>query len=223
MKPGRPTRIDCQYTRNGVASLFMMFAPLEGWRRVKVIDPRTAVDYAHVLKDLADVHFAQAATIVLVPGQPLPHRLPGLPAAEAKRPLYLRPIEADIAGLDLRIGERREPYSAQHALLMQIPGVDCVVAAVQIAEIGVDMSVFLSVYHLAAWAGVCPAIMRAPAARRAVGARKGNVHVSAILVGAAISASARRRNKRPAGALAQLAQFGVRFRDFGQCGASQIK
>jgi hypothetical protein len=44
----------------------MMFAPLEGWRRVKVTDRHTAVDYAHVLKDLADVHFANARTIVLV-------------------------------------------------------------------------------------------------------------------------------------------------------------
>lgn len=53
----------------------------------------------------------------------------------------LEAIEADIATLDQRIGERLEPYSAQHALLMQIPGVDWVVAAVLIAEIGVDMSV----------------------------------------------------------------------------------
>jgi hypothetical protein len=30
MKPGRPARIDYEYTRNGVANLFMMFAPLEG-------------------------------------------------------------------------------------------------------------------------------------------------------------------------------------------------
>jgi transposase len=36
----------------------------------------------------------------------------------------LEAIEADIAALDLRIGERLEPYSAPHALLMQIPGVD---------------------------------------------------------------------------------------------------
>jgi hypothetical protein len=39
---------------------------------------------------------------------------------------------------------------------MQIPGVDRVIAASLIAEIGIDMSVFLSVHHLAAWAGVCP-------------------------------------------------------------------
>ena len=44
----------------------MMFAPLEGWRHVKVTDRRTAIDYAKVLKDLADVHFADAEQIVLV-------------------------------------------------------------------------------------------------------------------------------------------------------------
>ena len=60
----------------------------------------------------------------------------------------LEAIEADIATLDLRIGERLQPYCTQHALLMQIPGVDWLVAAVLIAEIGVNMSVFLSVYHL---------------------------------------------------------------------------
>jgi hypothetical protein len=44
----------------------MVFAPLEGWRHVKVADRPTAVDYARVLKDLADLHFANAKTIVLV-------------------------------------------------------------------------------------------------------------------------------------------------------------
>src|SRR5271166_3418589 len=36
MKPGRPARCDYEYERNGVANLFMMFAPLEGWRCVEV-------------------------------------------------------------------------------------------------------------------------------------------------------------------------------------------
>ena len=40
----------------------------------------------------------------------------------------LEAIEHDIAALDLRIVERLEPYRAQHALLMQIPGVDWLVA-----------------------------------------------------------------------------------------------
>jgi hypothetical protein len=63
MKPGRPARLDYEYERNGTANLFMMFGPLEGWRHVKVTDRHTAVDYAHVLKDLADLHFANAKTI----------------------------------------------------------------------------------------------------------------------------------------------------------------
>ena len=49
MKPGHPARRDYEYERNGTANLFMMFAPLEGWRRVKVTDRRTAIDYAHAL------------------------------------------------------------------------------------------------------------------------------------------------------------------------------
>jgi hypothetical protein len=64
MIPGRPARYDYEYERNETANLFMMFAPLEGWRRVKVTDRHAAVGYAHVLKDLADVHFANAKTMV---------------------------------------------------------------------------------------------------------------------------------------------------------------
>jgi hypothetical protein len=56
-KPGREARHDYEHARNGVANLFMMFAPLEGWRHVKVTDRHTAIDYAHALKDLSDSIF----------------------------------------------------------------------------------------------------------------------------------------------------------------------
>jgi len=56
-KPGRPARHDYEYERNGTANLFMLFAPLEGWRHVEVTDHHAAVDYAQVLKDLSDTHF----------------------------------------------------------------------------------------------------------------------------------------------------------------------
>ena len=56
MKAGRPACFDYEYERNGTANLFMMFAPLEGWRGVKITDRHTAVDYAQVLKDLADIY-----------------------------------------------------------------------------------------------------------------------------------------------------------------------
>jgi DDE superfamily endonuclease len=89
MKPGRPARYDYEYERNGTANLFMLFAPLEGWRHIKVTDRHTAVDYAHVLKELADHHFASAAKIVLVQDNLNIHCQASLyeafPAAEARR------------------------------------------------------------------------------------------------------------------------------------------
>ena len=65
-KPGRPARHDYEYERNGTANLFMLFAPLEGWRHVEVTDRHAAVDYARLLKDLSDTHFPEASKIVLV-------------------------------------------------------------------------------------------------------------------------------------------------------------
>ena len=89
MKPGQPARVDHEYERNGTANLFMMFAPLEGWRHVKVTDRRTAVDYAQALADLADIHFAAAHKIVLVQDNLNTHTAASLyqafPAAEARR------------------------------------------------------------------------------------------------------------------------------------------
>jgi hypothetical protein len=86
---GAPGSFDYEYQRNGTANLFMMFAPLEGWRHVKVTDRHTAVDYAHVLKDLADTHFAHAKTIVLVQDNLSIHSKASLyeafPAVEARR------------------------------------------------------------------------------------------------------------------------------------------
>ena len=36
MKPGQPARYDYEYKRGGAQSLFMLFAPLEGWRWVEL-------------------------------------------------------------------------------------------------------------------------------------------------------------------------------------------
>jgi len=66
MKPGQPERGDYEYKRNGTANLFMMFAPLEGWRHIEITDRRTAIDYAHALEALSDTHFKNAKKIILV-------------------------------------------------------------------------------------------------------------------------------------------------------------
>ncbi len=59
-------KCDYEYERNGVSNLFMMFAPLEGKRHVKVTDQRTKVDWAYCMKDLVDVHYPQAEKITVV-------------------------------------------------------------------------------------------------------------------------------------------------------------
>jgi hypothetical protein len=89
MKRGQPTRVDYEYERNGTANLFMLFAPLEGWRHVEVTDRHAAADYAEILKDLSDRHFPQASKIVLVQDNLSTHTAASLyatfPPAEARR------------------------------------------------------------------------------------------------------------------------------------------
>jgi hypothetical protein len=90
MQKRQPTRLDYEYERNGTANLFMMFAPLEGWRHVKVTERRTAVDYAKALRDLSDVPnvpFSSAKTWSRTISTPTRRRrsMRPFPAPEARR------------------------------------------------------------------------------------------------------------------------------------------
>ena len=44
----------------------MLFAPLEGWRRVEVTERRTRTDWAEVVRKLVDEDYADKERIVLV-------------------------------------------------------------------------------------------------------------------------------------------------------------
>ena len=87
--PGHPARHDPEYVRGGVVNCFLVTAPLQGWREVRVSDQRTRIDWAHCVRDLVDVHFAAAERIVLVMDQLNTHSPASLytafPPAEAKR------------------------------------------------------------------------------------------------------------------------------------------
>jgi transposase len=107
--------------------------------------------------------------------------------------LQLQRLESagrDLAVLEQRIQQKLEPYAAQLASLDEIPGVNSTLAAVIIAEMGVDMSVFTNVSHLASWAGVCPGNNESAGKRRSSRVPRGNVYLKAALVEAA-NASAR--------------------------------
>ena len=106
--------------------------------------------------------------------------------------LQLQRVEAaekDLAILEQRIQEKLQPYAAQFALLQEIPGVEATLAAVIIAELGVDMTVFQSAAQLASWAGVCPGNNESAGKRKSSRIPKGNVYLKTALVEAANAAA----------------------------------
>lgn len=66
LEPGQPAREDYEYERHGVCNLFLAFEPLRGWRRARVTDRRTKLDFAEQLRVLADEDYPEAEKIVLV-------------------------------------------------------------------------------------------------------------------------------------------------------------
>jgi hypothetical protein len=66
VRPDAPARYDYEYTREGVANLFMISEPLLGWRHVMVTDRRTAVDFAEVLRWVVEDLHPEARRVVLV-------------------------------------------------------------------------------------------------------------------------------------------------------------
>jgi hypothetical protein len=68
-RPGDVQRYDSVYVRNGVASVFLAFEPLAGWRHVQVTDGRRRGHWAQFVKDLLQGRYAQAEKLVLVMDQ----------------------------------------------------------------------------------------------------------------------------------------------------------
>lgn len=66
MKPGQDKRQDYEYARQGVCNLFLAVEPLQGRRRVRVTERRTACDFAEQLRLLVEEEYPDAEVIVLV-------------------------------------------------------------------------------------------------------------------------------------------------------------
>ena len=116
--PGLSAAYDYEYERNGVSSLFMLFAPLDGWRRVEVRERRTKVDWAHVIKKLVDEDYDRDR-IVLVMDNLNTHKLSSLYEA-------FEPAEAR------RIAERLEiHYTPKHGSWLNMAEIEIGVLARQ--------------------------------------------------------------------------------------------
>ena len=94
-------------------------------------------------------------------------------------------VEQALAELDAVIVDACQPWPHQIELLQTIPGVGEKVAQVIIAETGGDMSRFPTAAHLAAWAGLAPAMNESAGKQSPAGKRHGNKWLTAMLVEAA--------------------------------------
>jgi len=65
-RAGQSAKEDYEYKRKGVADLFMVFEPLQGKRYVEVTEKRRRIEWATVMKQVADVFYPQAEKIVVV-------------------------------------------------------------------------------------------------------------------------------------------------------------
>jgi len=102
-------------------------------------------------------------------------------------------LEEQIASLTDEIDERLRPFVEKVERLDGIPGVGALTAQVIIAELGMDMTRFVSHRHAASWVKICPGNHESAGKRRSGRTGKGNQHLRAALVEAA-QAATRTRN-----------------------------
>jgi transposase len=67
MKPGDVEKFDTEYERNGTASIFMAFEPLQGLRFTKITEQRTRTDWAYYIREIVDnEQYKDAEKIIFV-------------------------------------------------------------------------------------------------------------------------------------------------------------
>jgi transposase len=97
-------------------------------------------------------------------------------------------FESDLRQLDAKLEVKLKPYARQLELLDGLPGIDWVVAATIIAELGIKMSQWPTVGHLTSWAGLCPGQHESAGKRGNSAIRPGNPYLRSALVEAALAA-----------------------------------
>ncbi len=66
VRPGQTVKEDSTYVRHGTTTLFLACEPRRGWRHLSTTAQRTKVEWAHVVRDVVDVHYPKAERIVRV-------------------------------------------------------------------------------------------------------------------------------------------------------------
>ena len=125
-KPGQTEKQDYEYRRVGTANIFLFFDRHRGWRKAKVTERKTAVDFAECMRDLVDTHYPNSEKIRLVCDNLVTHRPASLykafPPEEARRILrkiefnytpkhasWLNMVEIEIGNMNQQCLDRRIP------------------------------------------------------------------------------------------------------------------
>jgi len=75
IKPGELEKIDYQYERCGVASIFVFTEPLAGWRYLEALPRRTKVDFAVMVKKISDTFYPDIDKVILINDQLNTHNI----------------------------------------------------------------------------------------------------------------------------------------------------
>lgn len=102
---------------------------------------------------------------------------------------HVEELERLIEEVAQHIDRLLEPYREEVNLLMTMPGVKKQTAAVIIAEMGTDMSVFETPERAASWTGLSPGNHESAGKRKSTRTTKGNPHLRSALCEAAWSAA----------------------------------
>ena len=126
-QPSHPKQVDYEYERQGTANLFLTREPLVGQRHVTM--RRTAVDFAHEVRDLLEVRYPHAEKVVLVMDNRNIHK----PAAlyEAFKPTLARSLVERLEihytpkhGSGLNVAEIKLSVLSRQCLDRRIPDAD---------------------------------------------------------------------------------------------------
>jgi transposase len=104
-------------------------------------------------------------------------------------------LENQIKEVEETTNDYLAPYEEYVEHLEEIPGINRRTAAVVLAEIGLDMSVFPTAGHLASWAGVCPGNNQSAGKTRSKRVRKGNSYLKKVLAQGAAAISQGKSNR----------------------------
>lgn len=125
-KPGSVAKEDYEYQRAGMANIFMCFDRHRGWRNTKVTEHKTAIDFAHCMRELVDNNYPDAKVVRVLLDNLSTHSeasfYKAFPAPEARRILqrlefhytpkhasWLNMAEIEIGNMNQQCLDRRIP------------------------------------------------------------------------------------------------------------------